>query len=68
MWDEFTNRGSIRANLWHVFKVALLFCLLFAVNWWVSNRLLVAVFVTLASIFIVVIVVKLYQGLYSDDS
>ena len=60
MWDEFTNRGSIRANLWHVFKVALLFGLLFAVNWWASNRLLVAVFATLASVFFVIMVVKLY--------
>lgn len=55
MWDEFTNRGSVYANIWHGFKITLVFCLLFLCVWKFAGMTAAIGIITVAIIMTIII-------------
>ncbi|NRD68976.1 hypothetical protein HQR03_00280 [Psychrobacter okhotskensis] len=65
MWDEFVNRGSIFANIWHGFKVILVFCLLFLIMWKFAG-MATAIGTIAVAIIMTTLITFAYKKLYEE--
>ncbi len=65
MWDEFANRGGIRANLWHAFKIILIFCLPFLFTWKFAG-MTAAIGTIAVAIIMTILITFVYEKLYEE--